>query len=348
MLINTHRRTNLSQVFVIFLSSIAVLFGTEVHAKPAETVAGPRNINNTSLYCRSQGEGETIVVLHGGPGVPHDYLLPHLESLADHHQVIFYDQRATGRSSSDVDPATITMDTFIADLDALRVTYGLETMHLLGHSWGGLLAMQYAVRYPQHVESLILVDSAPASSKLDEQAIAIRKERLSDEDRRAMAAIMQTEEFAAGDPTAIMEYLRITEKVKFHEPARMADLSMELDRATIRNLMLVSGAMNGYLADYDIHDQLDAITCPTLIIHGAFDPIPLESAERIHQRIEGSKLIVMEQCGHFPFIENRDGFLALVNRFLDAGDARKTYWGGDQEKARRRGDERRDDEDPSS
>jgi proline iminopeptidase len=261
--------------------------------------------------------GETIVVLHGGPGVPHDYFLPHLDPLADHHQVIFYDQRATGRSSKDVDPATITMETFIADLDALRESFGLEAMHLLGHSWGGLLAMQYAVRYPQHVESLILVDSAPANSTLDEQGMAIREERLTDEDRQAMAAVMQTEDFAAGEPTAIMEYLRIAEKVKFYDPDRMADLHLELDRSTIGKLMLVSGAMRGYLADYDIHDQLDAINCPTLIIHGAFDPIPLESAQRIHQRIAGSILTVMEQCGHFPFVENRDGFMELINRFLD-------------------------------
>jgi proline iminopeptidase len=81
--------------------------------------------------------------------------------------------------------------------------------------------------------------------------------------------------------------------------------------------MLVSGALHGYLADYDIHDQLDAIDCPTLIIHGDFDPIPLESAQRIHQRIAGSTLVVMERCGHFPFVENRDGFMELVDGFLD-------------------------------
>ena len=314
-------RTVLSPVLVVALACTAV-FGTDVvQVGSADIIAGQRAINGTDLYCRSQGEGEAIVVLHGGPGVPHDYFLPHLESLADRHQVIFYDQRATGQSSADVDPATITMGTFIADLDALREAYGLDAMHLLGHSWGGLLAMQYAVRYPQHVRSLILVDSAPASSELDEQGMTIREERLSEEDRQAMAAVMQTEDFAAGDPAAIMEYLRIAEKVKFHDPTRMADLHLELDRTTLGKLMSVSGALRGYLADYDIHDQLDAINCPTLIIHGAADPIPLESAERIHQRIAGSELVVMEQCGHFPFVENRGGFLALVGGFLEGDQA---------------------------
>lgn len=106
-----------------------------------------------------------------------------------------------------------------------------------------------------------------------------------------MAAVTQTEAFAAGEPAAIMEYLRITEKVKFYDP--------------------------DHLADYDIHDQLGAIVCPTLTIHGDHDPIPLESARRIHQGITGSTLTVMERCGHFPFIEDRAGFLALTNRFLD-------------------------------
>jgi proline iminopeptidase len=314
---NMRPRTVLSLVLVVSLSCAAIFGTNAVQAGSVDVIAGRRTMNGTDLYCRSQGVGETIVVLHGGPGVPHDYFLPHLEPLADHHQVIFYDQRATGRSSADVDPATITMETFIADLDALRESFGLEAMHLLGHSWGGLLAMQYAVRYPQHVESLILVDSAPANSTLDEQSMAIREERLTDEDRQAMAAVMQTEDFAAGDPTAIMEYLRIAEKVRFYNPDRMADLQMELDRSTIGKLMLVSGAMRDYLADYDIHDQLDAINCPTLIIHGSFDPIPLESSQRIHQQIAGSILTVMEQCGHFPFVENRDGFMELINRFLD-------------------------------
>lgn len=135
-------RSPASLALLAGLACAAAFGAAAVQPGSTDVVAGLRTINDTDLYCRCSGVGEAIVVLHGGPGVPHDYFLPHLESLSDHHRVIFFDQRGTGRSSADIDPATITMENFIADLEALRVSYGLETMHLLGHSWGGLLAMQ--------------------------------------------------------------------------------------------------------------------------------------------------------------------------------------------------------------
>lgn len=294
-----------------------LMIATALSAGAAYGESGLREINGTQLFCTSEGDGPALVVLHGGPGVSHDYLRPHLDALTNGRRVIYYDQRGSGRSSGDVDPSTLDIDTFVADLEDLRRSYGLRRMDLLGHSWGGLLALHYALAHPERVRSLVLVDSAPANSELDERNMAARAERLTAADRAAMQEITSSEAFAAREPAALTAYLRISEKVKFHDPARLDDLRLDLDGETLGKLMNVSRAFHGALADYDIHDRIAAIDRPTLILHGAQDTIPLEAAERIHHAIAGSELVTFERCGHFPFIEAREAFLATVAEFLE-------------------------------
>ena len=118
------------------------------------------------LYHETSGEGRPIILLHGGPGLDHTYLFPQMGVLSKKYQLITYDQRGSGKSlNTELNDKAINTSVFVEDLESLRKKLGLEKFILMGHSWGGRLAMDYAIRHPEHVESLILIGSAPASKK---------------------------------------------------------------------------------------------------------------------------------------------------------------------------------------
>ena len=273
-------------------------------------------INGSELYYRVIGEGKPLIFLHGGPGMFHDYFLPHVETLANDFQLIFYDQRASGKSAKNVPPESVNIKNFVRDLDGIREYFGLEKVRLLGHSWGGLLALHYATTYPGRVDRVVLVDSAPPNSALDALNRKIQMQRRSEEDIKMIQEIMGSEAFQKMEPHAITRYFQVSEKVKFFNPVLMSKMRIDLDEEKIEKLMWVGQLMNPYLDDYDITEDLAAITVPVLIVHGDYDTIPLESAEIIHHRIRGSKLVVVKDCGHFPFIEAPEIFLREVSSFM--------------------------------
>ena len=125
--------------------------------------------NGAKLFCTVLGQGEAgrepLIVLHGGPGMAQDYLRPYMDKLAEGRQVIYYDQRGGGRSECDGAAEKLSLEVSIEDLDAVRREFGFEKVSILGHSWGGLVAMRYAAAHPEAVNKLILLNSMTASSE---------------------------------------------------------------------------------------------------------------------------------------------------------------------------------------
>jgi proline iminopeptidase len=126
------------------------------HAVPPTRASrkGHVRVRGANLFCRELGEGLPIAVLHGGPDFDHTYLLPQLDLLADYFRLIYYDQRGRGRSADHVRADEVTIESEIADLDALREHFQLSSIAALGHSWGGVLAMEYAIRRPECMRSM--------------------------------------------------------------------------------------------------------------------------------------------------------------------------------------------------
>jgi pimeloyl-ACP methyl ester carboxylesterase len=144
-----------------WLSDSASALQTERSAVARE---GRIPVGSASLYSRDIGRGQPIIVLHGGPDFDHGYLLPDLDRLADAFRLIYYDQRGRGRSADQVQPEDVTLTSDIDDLDKVRQHVHLESAALLGHSWGAVLALAYALRHPTRVSHLILMNPAPASA----------------------------------------------------------------------------------------------------------------------------------------------------------------------------------------
>ena len=145
------------------------------------------DLDGGRLYGREVGDGDpTIVVVHGGPDFDHGYMLPEMDALAASFRLVYYDQRGRGRSTLACKPDSVTIQSEVDDLDAIRSQLGLDQIVVLGHSWGGLLTMEYAIRHRDRVSHLVLVDTAPVSAvaaarfrqSLNDSRVAPRRSRV--------------------------------------------------------------------------------------------------------------------------------------------------------------------------
>lgn len=278
--------------------------------------AGTKQINGVALYYKILGAGEPIVILHGGPGLDHSYFLPHMEKLAKSYQLIFFDQRASGRSSAPKDSAGMTLENFIADIDGIRQAFGLEKINLMAHSWGGLLAMQYALKHPDDLKSLILVNSVSANSA--DRAVADKnlQSRYTRQDSLDRAKVMQSLAFQKRDSKALAEFFKIVFRPTFYERkfAKQLTLAFQPDYSKKSAMLRYLGKD---LTTYDLHAQLATLRVPALVIHGEADPLPHEIAKKLQESLKGSEFVLLKYCGHFPFIEAPQDFVVNVKSFLN-------------------------------
>ncbi len=274
-----------------------------------------------SLHYKTLGSGDPIVVLHGGPGFDHRQFLPFIWELAERHQVILYDQRCTGLSTGPVDSTSVNIDTFIDDIEAVRRHFGLERMNLLGHSWGGILAMQYALRHQDRLESLILCSTAATIESFPEMRATYEANRAPG-DGELLTEIYESDAFQGGDPLAYERFWRVYFKPYFADQSQVEKMDLLFTENTIANSNAVAGLVFGSIGDFDLHDDLKSLRCPTLIVHGDADPMHYKYAERIHQSIAGSELVIVEGAGHWIFVDGTDGFRRSILDFLAerAGD----------------------------
>jgi len=275
---------------------------------------GLKNINNTGLYCKASGSGEPIIVIHGGPGLSHDYLYPHLQGLAKTHRLIFYDQRACGRSSIKVDTASIRIDRFVKDIDGIREAFGYEKVSLLAHSWGGLLAMKYAAQFPESIKSLLLVNPAGVSSKYAAKMNQVIAERFTTEDSLRRSTILKVPNFL-DSVSLVEELMTIGFKPLFHNRELINKLDLNLNENVSTSSQLLSN-LSRDLIDYNYYDDLKKIKTPTLLIYGDYDPLAEVVGQELKNSVPGSELVVFKNCGHFPFIEKPIAFDKVASQFL--------------------------------
>ncbi|MEJ2086168.1 MAG: alpha/beta fold hydrolase, partial [Acidobacteriota bacterium] len=235
--------------------------------------------------------------------------------LASNHKVILFDQRGTGLSSGPVDSESITMENFIQDIEGIRTAFGIEKMNLFGHSWGGMLAMHYALRYPENLKSLILASTAASFSSFGDMRKAIVEAR-SPADSAALREIADSEAFQQRDAETVERFWRIYFKVYFADPTLALDLDLAFTENTLRYSDAVASLILQSAGEFDLHEALTTLTVPTLVLHGDADPMPLAYAERIHQSIPDSRLVVLERSGHWVFVDAIDQITTAVEEFL--------------------------------
>lgn len=301
---------------LLFLVVVS-FFGCAEEVETHKSIEGFVRINGAQHYYTFSGSADTLIVLHGGPGLSHRYLKPQLDSLlSENFTLLYYDQRGSGWTEGEKDTTQLTITAFVHDLEHFRKHFGLEQVNLLGHSFGGLLAMHYAISYPEHMKSMILVDSDAASyAYRTPYQIKMIEERLSETQNAYLDSIENTANFKGYDPLTYEHYYKTFLTSYFANPRDTAHLKLGFDSINVPKISHTNSIVRASLGEYDIHDQLSRINCKTLIMQGTESVFSVEGAMAIHENIKDSQLQLFENCGHFEYIEAPKKFKQLVVDF---------------------------------
>jgi proline iminopeptidase len=329
------KRTALAIVF--FAVSAALAFGqTHTQQKsmpPSNSVykinQGFVDANGVMIYYEEFGKGEPLMIVHGGPGASHDYFLPYLIPLARHNRLIFIDERGSGRSEILEDSTQYTVENMVEDVEAVRKALGLGKMSLLGHSYGGVLAQAYALKYQEHLSHLVLCSTFPSTSQMNE-VFQKMKEKMSPELRNRIDKMEKGGLFGHGKPyeqnrytneymiaawgDGYFPYLYQRHPDPNYDPVASGNMSWTL----YREMWGSDGEfiIDGNLKSVEYVDKLSSIKVPTLITCGDHDECAPSLSEEMHQKISGSKLVIFPQSGHMTFVDQPDLFIKTVDGFL--------------------------------
>jgi proline iminopeptidase len=245
----------------------------------------------------------------------HAYLQPGLNVLAQRNTLVYYDQRGTGRSSAVLGPATINLDAFVSDIDALRQTLGYERIDVLGHSFGALIALEYAARHPESVGTMILMNPVEPGSRFSEAQATRQLAARTEEDSTELAALTAGEGFAARDPATVSQVYRVLFRQSLRDRARIEDLDLDLSEATAKNGQEVGRLLGESMGSVDWWDRMGEISVPTLVLHGRYDLAPLAMSQALAGALPLGRLAVLES-GHFPYLEDPNGLLSAISAFF--------------------------------
>jgi len=293
-----------------------------------ELEEGYKKVNGVNHFYKIVGKGEAFVLLHGGPGSFHDELYPFFLDFAKSHKVIFYDQRGNGKSTLNmIDSTTFNEELMVEDLEALRKEFGIEKLNLIGHSWGGLLAMYYAVKYPNNLKRLILVDAAPVNTELLIKSYEKLVSMYDSTDWNYVQKLWNSDEYLAGDPEVHNEALRIGEGTVIANKDVIDDFmkAAAFNKTTAKNAVALNSLATEMKLRIHVQDSLSKIQCPTLIISGKEDFIVLEAPLLAKQLISNSEIVFIEGAGHYPHIENNESFFNKLNDFIRKTTPNKVY-----------------------
>jgi proline-specific peptidase len=278
------------------------------------------------VWYRRLGEGDAlpVLLLHGGPGAAHDYMLPLAERLSEHRPAIVYDQLGCGRADKPDDTSLWTVDRSVTEVDQVRAALGLEHCHLLGQSWGGWLAIDYMARGPVGVAGLVL---ASTSASIAQFVAGARRliDALPEPHRTALQELGARGEYDHPDYRAAeQEFYR-------HHLCRMNPWPEALVRSSDQMegnqvYLTMNGPTEfdviGRLRTWDRTPDLGRIDVPTLVTCGRYDEITPACSETIAEGIPDARVVVFEESAHVAHLEEAEAYAGTVEEFLESVEAR--------------------------
>jgi proline iminopeptidase len=264
------------------------------------------HINGTDLFYVEVGEGLPCLIMHGGLGLDHTCLHPWLDSLGEEMHLVYYDHRGNGRLGRPP-LETLTFERFCSDADSLRAHLGFEKVAILGHSFGGFIALEYTLRYPERISHLILLDTASTFDYGEEIESNARRKGATPEQLEALEA-------SVDNNAEFWQLWKLIEPLYFH--TFDADLA---ERVLGRTMPSVEANQAGgaITEEWALTPHLGEISAPTLVVVGRDDFIcPPSQAKIMHDRIPNSELVVFEKSGHFAYVEEPEAFIDAVRCWL--------------------------------
>jgi proline iminopeptidase len=284
---------------------------------PAPREEGFTTTTGSPLYWARYGRANAprLLLLHGGPGADHCYMLPQMLQLGERYDLLFYDQRGGGRSKSDGrDP--ITWRTHVDDLGALVIEFGLEPLSVLGYSWGAMLALLYTIEQRKNPHlvppaRLALMSPAPLTVEYRRAFEAEFNRRQQVPKIHEMREELARSGLREKDPGAYRQRaFELSVAGYFSDPRKARDLT------PFRVVGRVQQSVWESLGNFDLIGGLEGIKTPSVIIHGRDDPIPLASSVEAARAI-GTDLVVLDDCGHVPYVEQPKQLFSALDTFLD-------------------------------
>ncbi len=284
---------------------------------PAPRIDGATASTAVPLYWCAYGaeSSSRLLVLHGGPGAHHEYLLPQMLTLASRSELLFYDQRGGGRSRTD-NPTPITWQVHVEDLGRVVQELGVHPLTLVGYSWGAMLAILYTLEAtkrhtltPPH--RLVLIDPAPLSRRWRDEFEAEFVRRQGGPEVARLRAELAASGLKETDPAAYRQRtFELSVAGYFSHPERARDLTPFRVTGRVQQSVWES------LGDFDLIPLLSAIDVPTLLVHGWADPIPVESTLAAARALR-ARCVVLEASGHVPYVEQPDALFGAIEQFLE-------------------------------
>lgn len=262
-----------------------------------------------------------LVTVHGGPGATHDYLEP-LEALADERPVVFYDQLGAGKSDVPDDVSLWTNDRLVEELAAVLDAVGSPRVHLLGQSWGTIVAAEYALRSPERLASLVLSDPCLSIPRYAAGAAALRAALPADVqavlDRHEAAGTTDSQEYQ----DATMEFYRRHVCRLDPWPDSLMRTFGQLNQTIYERMQGPNEfVLTGIHKDYDVTDRLGGLTIPTLFICGRYDEVRPEDTEFYQSLLPGSEMVIFEESSHLPHLEEPEHYAQVLRGFLHRHEA---------------------------
>jgi proline-specific peptidase len=283
-------------------------------------------VRGRQLYYRRYGYGygaqTPVLVLHGGPGLTHDYLTPLADLAPSGREVVFYDQLGCGRSERLPTYRDYTIRSAADDADEFRRRLKLGRVHLIGHSYGGALALETARRHPKGIRSLV-ISSGFASMETLWRGIRLRVSQLSKQNRQALLREDRTGLTTPASRRAAEEWRRrfvertVNQPYEVWKTFRLANRRILAAMGLSRRHVLLEGYRTGTMAGWNIVNELPKLRMPVLVTVGQYDHVTPQCAREIHKMIPQSRLVLGRGQGHLPFFTHRDQYISLLRGFLD-------------------------------
>jgi proline iminopeptidase len=322
-------RTRLALILLLIAFSVS---HAQTHSKinVFATQEGFVDSHGALIYYMSVGHGAPLMIVHGGPGASHDYFLPYLLPLMRTNRLIFIDERGSGKSSKLEDTRQYTVSNMVEDVETVRQALALGKISLLGHSYGGVLAQAYALKYQQNLSHLIL-GSTFASTKELNAVLAKMKAAMSPQDRERVDALESAGLFGKGQlwehGRYLDEYAKLAWGIGYfpyvynnHPDPNYDPLASNTGTAwdVYREMWGSHGefVVDGNLTEVEYVDKLSQIKVPTLIIVGDHDECDPKMSQEMHAQIAGSKLVILPKSGHMTFVDQPDKFVQTVRDFV--------------------------------
>jgi proline iminopeptidase len=287
---------------------------------------GTLSIRDVSLFVEVVGHGDPLVLMHGGPGADHWTMLP-FQRLADRFTLVFYDHRCNGRSRG-VPVTSMTWENLTEDADALRERLGFERWAVLGHSFGGHVALEYALRYPDSLSHLVLLDTGGDGWWSQHNAPQILAGRGYSPEKVELARRWFNGECAPKEflPTL----MRLGGAYNPHTSFSSALREIFAERRSKMRPEALTFAGCYLLKGWTVMDRLGEITAPTLVMAGRDDFVfPPEHQAQLAAGIPNAQLRIIERAGHNPHSEQPDEVMGAVRDFIPAGSSARGARGPD-------------------